>query len=202
MNRTIRRFPLVADEDSICEPSIAMALYENEDLITNIHGFYQEKDYSEFSNTVGSVGESINSKERFSDRLTIVNEDKSDAARARDEARRDLRKKRQAYLSSEMKSAPKPAFQRPVQTTSPKSVSHLPVNELSHLINNLHQDDYILAEVAPVYKEPDNSSNLKNKKNNYDFLKRSQIYNNRDYQTHKERKVAQELNLTRFEDVN
>lgn len=34
------------------------------------------------------------------------------------------------------------------------------------------------------------------KKNNYDFLKKSQIYNKKEHQSEKERKIAQELNLT------
>ena len=38
--------------------------------------------------------------------------------------------------------------------------------------------------------------NLGPKKNNFDFLKKSQIYNKKENQTEKERKVAQELNLT------
>ena len=38
----------------------------------------------------------------------------------------------------------------------------------------------------------------KAKKNNYDFLKKSQIYNKKNKQTEQERQVAQELNLTRI----
>ena len=40
----------------------------------------------------------------------------------------------------------------------------------------------------------------KAKKNNYDFLKKSQIYNKKNKQTEQERQVAQELNLTRITD--
>ncbi|MDU6352297.1 MAG: cystathionine gamma-synthase, partial [Streptococcus mitis] len=36
------------------------------------------------------------------------------------------------------------------------------------------------------------------KKNNYDFLKKSQIYNKKNQQKEQERQVAQELNLTRI----
>ena len=35
MSKTVRRFPLVADGEPVSNPSKAMALYENEDLITN-----------------------------------------------------------------------------------------------------------------------------------------------------------------------
>ncbi|HEO7582219.1 TPA: hypothetical protein VBL43_001437, partial [Streptococcus agalactiae] len=53
-----------------------------------------------------------------------------------------------------------------------------------------------------IFQEPDNTPNPKTKKNNFDFLKRSQVYNKQDNQFHKERAKAQELNLTRFKDIN
>ena len=68
--------------------------------------------------------------------------------------------------------------------------------------DHLHQDTYILAELPKNYSEPKNPSRKENKKNNYDFLKTSQIYNQKEKQEYQERHVAQELNLERFEDVN
>ena len=76
------------------------------------------------------------------------------------------------------------------------------VTELSHLSDRLQQESYILAEIPIIFQEPDNTPNPKTKKNNFDFLKRSQVYNKQDNQFHKERAKAQELNLTRFKDIN
>jgi hypothetical protein len=65
----------------------------------------------------------------------------------------------------------------------------------------LHQETYILADIKPEYKVPNNAEqNRKNNKNNYDFLKNSQIYNRPDSRQRSERKVAQELNLTKIDD--
>ncbi len=69
------------------------------------------------------------------------------------------------------------------------------------MADKLRQEDYILAELPIVYQEPVNASRKSSKKNNYDFLKRSQIYNKKENQSHKEAFFAQELNLSRFEDV-
>lgn len=41
------QFPLVADDMPVIESGRQMNLYENEDLISNIHGFYQDKDYND-----------------------------------------------------------------------------------------------------------------------------------------------------------
>ena len=45
-------------------------------------------------------------------------------------------------------------------------------------------------------QETSKEEHLGPKKNNYDFLKKSQIYNKKENQSEKERKIAQELNLT------
>lgn len=45
MNRGSRRFPLIADDEPVMSPLVKMNLYDNEDLINNIRGFYQEKTY-------------------------------------------------------------------------------------------------------------------------------------------------------------
>ena len=47
MIRNQRRFPFVADGEPVSNPPKVMALYENEDLITNIHGAYQDKNYDD-----------------------------------------------------------------------------------------------------------------------------------------------------------
>lgn len=198
MSKTVRRFPLVADGVPVSKPPKAMALYENEDLITNIHGTYHEKDYDDVTKDYNFVGKTENDAER----IKTVSDGKSYAELARDEARRDIKKKRQAYLSNDVKKMPSKAnFQQQLKVTLPKAPAK-PTNKLSHLTEKMHQEDYILAEIPVTYKEPDNSSVPKPKKNNYDFLKRSQIYNKEAQQSQREHKVAQELNLTRFDDAN
>ena len=173
-----------------------MALYENEDLITNIHGAYQDKSYDDVTRDYNFVGKD----EQDASRIESVTQGKSYAELAREEARRDIRRKRQDYLSKEVKAPSKAALQQQLKATLPKKTAK-PTSSLSHLAEKLHQDDYILAEIPVTYKKPDNSSTIKPKKNNYDFLKESQIYNKEVLQSQREHKVSQELNLTRFDDA-
>lgn len=196
MIRNQRRFPLVADGEPVSNPPKVMALYENEDLITNIHGAYQDKSYDDVTRDYDFVGKD----EQDASRIESVTQGKSYAELAREEARRDIRRKRQDYLSKEVKAPSKAALQQQLKATLPKKTAK-PKSSLSHLAEKLHQDDYILAEIPVTYKKPDNSSTIKPKKNNYDFLKESQIYNKEVLQSQREHKVAQELNLTRFDDA-
>ena len=48
MHRQRRQFPLIPDGESCLQEPISMRLYENEDLITNIRGPDQDKDYNDF----------------------------------------------------------------------------------------------------------------------------------------------------------
>ncbi|WP_324609586.1 hypothetical protein [Streptococcus equinus] len=190
--RNQRRFPLVADGEPVSNPPKVMALYENEDLITNIHGDYRDKNYDDVTKDYNFGDKDKND--------ASANQGKTYAELAREEARRDIRKKRQAYLSKEVKKTSKAAMQQQLKTPLPKRAVK-PKNDLSHFAEKMHQDDYILAEIPVTYKKPDNSSTVKPTKNNYDFLKRSQIYNKEALQSQRDHKVAQELNLTRFDDV-
>ena len=56
MIRNQRRFPFVADGEPVSNPPKVMALYENEDLITNIHGAYQDKNYDDVTRDYNFVG--------------------------------------------------------------------------------------------------------------------------------------------------
>ena len=47
MHRQRRQFPLIPDGESCLQEPVSMCLDENEDLITNIRGPYQEKDYND-----------------------------------------------------------------------------------------------------------------------------------------------------------
>ena len=65
----------------------------------------------------------------------------------------------------------------------------------------LSQSHYILAaEINHIYTDTDEKQVPSPKKNNYDFLKKSQIYNKKNKQREQERQLAQELNLTRITD--
>lgn len=185
MDRTHRPFPLVADNEPVIVPDRQMNLYDEGDLINNIHGTYQEKTYDQEKSPI-SVTSPVKALPK--------KEPDSLAAKARKEAKKDLKAKRQAMLDTD----PKPAFTiKTRQAATPKKPAG---NDLSRLGQKLAQETYILAELPPRYTQPQNESQTKPKKNNYDFLKRSQIYNKKELQSQKERRMAQELNLTRFED--
>ena len=63
----------------------------------------------------------------------------------------------------------------------------------------LTQSHYILAEeVSHISTHAEQKETSGPKKNNYDFLKKSQIYNKKNQQKEQERQVAQELHLTRI----
>ena len=71
--------------------------------------------------------------------------------------------------------------------------------EFAKYSQNLSQSHYILAETVSQVDSPAPTSEKSHpKKNNYDFLKKSQIYNKKSKQKEQERQVAQELNLTRM----
>lgn len=202
---TDQQFPLIADGQPIIESNVYMRLYDNEDLISNIHGYYQEKDYSDNTRNYEFLSQTDNASRVSAEREQSHQEGKSYAEIAREKARQDVKEKRQAYLGKELKMPTKPVFSKKkavsTLTSKQKEVAERPKTELSRFTEKLSQDDYILAEIPKQFKEPKNESKQGIKKNNYDFLKRSQIYNRQDNQVNKERSIAQELNLS-FEDVN
>jgi len=71
--------------------------------------------------------------------------------------------------------------------------------EFAKYSQKLGQSHYILAETVSQVEHPiADGETSHSKKNNYDFLKKSQIYNKKSKQKEQERQVAQELNLTRM----
>lgn len=197
MDKKSRIFPLVADDEIIIETPKLMKLYDNEDLITNITGHYEDKD---FDNTISGqhfVSKTSDINKTLSNRLEIHNIEKSYAAIARKEARQDIKKKRQAYLSKELSPSPRSIFPKKVLPPSSKIT-----NDLHRIASKLQQEDYILADIAKNNPDSKELSVNKQRKNNYDFLKKSQIYNKKETKQNKEKKIAQELNLSRFEDIN
>ncbi|MGT2908204.1 hypothetical protein [Streptococcus dentiloxodontae] len=243
MHRNRRKFPLIPDGEACIQAPVIMRLYDNEDLITNIRGDYQEKDYNDILPDYDFISDNVNTAQVPKDRMTSRDAGISYAQRARNEAKRDVREKRQKFLQQEIQpgshSANRSLFQKrkainagiraetktPISKPKAVTTAHQPVtaealekplNRLSskkdkvahqhsnihHLADRLQQDSYILAELPKTYQKPQNPSRKDIKKNSYDFLKHSQIYDYEERQLNQERQVAQELNLTRFEDAN
>lgn len=189
------RFPIVSDDEIMLTEMPFMDLYDESDLISNIKGDYQDKNYLEWSPITTEKKPLLQASDRLPEK-----KEKSYAELAREEARADLKRKRSAkYLTQDVsftkrykssnnvvKQANKPTA--PFQKENP--------GELAKFSDKLTQNHYILAEMAPQTQETSKEEHLGPKKNNYDFLKKSQIYNKKENQSEKERKIAQELNLT------
>ncbi|MET3559170.1 hypothetical protein ABID29_002319 [Streptococcus rupicaprae] len=184
-----------------------MDLYNDWDLISNIEGPYEDKLYREHSSLEQDNQFRANHLKKLNDppvTEAYVPRKKGDVRSysytqvARAEAREDLKKKRSApYLNFD-----KPGFKSkelPNPKPSQKDKDKAQVNTLTQAANRLKQETYITAEIKPVYQHVPPVSDDQPRKNSYDFLKTSQVYNYQESQTKKEKKVAQELNLTRFE---
>lgn len=201
---TKHQFPLVADGQPIIEAGRQMHLYENADLITNIHGYYQDKNYEDIRHEEQLVLQNQTDSYQESTRMKIIDEGRNYAEMARKRAKQDIKAKRHDYITKEMTYSAKPKYKSEKSSVSEKlrqKASH-PVTALNHLSEKLRQESYILAEIPTHYNEPKETNQPVAKKNNYDFLKRSQIYNNEEGRIHREKTIAHELNLTRLDDVN
>lgn len=201
-------FPLVGDDEVFIRELPTMDLYDDQDLISNIEGFYEDRPFSVSPHRYSQNSRRSQvdvSKEfvEFQDREPYVPRKKDTKSYsytqvARAEAREDLKKKRSApYLNFD-----KPGFKSkelPNPKPSQKDKDKAQVNTLTQAANRLKQETYITAEIKPLYQHVPPVSDEKPRKNSYDFLKTSQVYHYQESQTKKEKKVAQELNLTRFE---
>ena len=189
------RFPIVSDDEIMLTEMPFMNLYDESDLISNIKGDYQDKNYLEWSPITTEKKSPIQASDK-----RIENKEKSYAELAREEARADLKRKRSAkYLTQDVSFTKryKPSnnvVRQANQPTAPFQKEN--PGELTKFSDKLTQNHYILAEMAPQMQMPSKEEQLGPKKNNYDFLKKSQIYNKKENRSEKERKIAQELNLT------
>jgi len=186
-----------------------MDLYDESDFISNIKGEYRDKNYLEWAHITEEkpakpIEKPVEKPKKSG--LGVKKEGKSYAEVAREEARADLKKKRSAaYLPSDF-TAKKRSY--PAVTNGNTAISHQPTaffqkengSELAKYSRNLKQEQYILADIKtePSVHQPNELP--KKAKNNYDFLKTSQIYNKKELQSQRERRIAQELNLTRLEE--
>ena len=197
------RFPLVSDDEIMLTKMPVMDLYDESDFISNIKGDYRDKNYLEWSpineeETV--VSPVVNKESKPSPEPKKV--EKTYAELAREEARADLKKKRSAkYLTQDVSHTRRhngsTLVRQGNQPTAPFQKEN--PGELAKFSKNLSQSHYILAEeVGQVANPTPKTQTGKAKKNNYDFLKKSQIYNKKNKKTDQERQVAQELNLTRI----
>lgn len=81
---TDQQFPLIADGQPIIESNVYMRLYDNEDLISNIHGYYQEKDYSDNTRNYEFLSQTGNASRISAEREQSHQEGKSYAEIARE----------------------------------------------------------------------------------------------------------------------
>ena len=206
-----KSFPLISDDEVMLSEMPRMNLYDESDLISNINGDYVDKNYLEWEPIVKKIADSqVKEGKAYQGTSAIPSAEvakpapKSYAELAREEARADLKKKRSAaYLTSDF-TAKKRSY--PAVTNGNTAISHQPTaffqkengSGLSKYSRNLKQDHYILADIKVNTSLPKESP--KKSKNNYDFLKTSQIYNKKELQNQRERRIAQELNLTRLEE--
>ena len=189
------RFPIVSDDEIMLTEMPFMDLYDESDLISNIKGDYQDKNYLEWS----PITTEKNPLVQASDKLPEKKE-KSYAELAREEARADLKRKRSAkYLTQDVSFTKryKPSnnvVRQANQPTAPFQKEN--PGEFAKFSKKLAQEHYILADSTSQKPTVTDAETTVPKKNNYDFLKKSQIYNKKENQSEKERKIAQELNLT------
>ena len=199
------RFPLVSDDEVILTEMPVMNLYDESDFISNIKGEYRDKNYLEWApiteeKPAKPIEKPVEKPKKSG--LGVKKEGKSYAEVAREEARADLKKKRSAsYLTKDITPTRRhfqPSLVRQGnQPTAPFQKEN--PGEFVKYSQKLTQSHYILAEeVKSISTKNEEVSASAPKKNNYDFLKKSQIYNKKSKQTEQERRVAQELNLTRI----
>ena len=213
---TEKYFPQVGDNELMLTEMPHMNLYDETDLISNITGDYVDKNYLEWQ----PIAENTKPKhpyhqpleEPLPKRRPVRKPDfkepidkKSPANRyaeeARERAREDLKKKRTApYLTTDpvattsKRKKPFISERKPGQPTAPFQKEN--PGELLKYSKRLRQDQLILAEFESA-GEPEVAEPTE-KKNNYDFLKTSQIYN-KDQHKLKAQPIKQELDLTHLD---
>ena len=199
------RFPLVSDDEVMLTEMPVMDLYDESDFISNIKGEYRDKNYLEWApiteeKPAKPIEKPVEKPKKSG--LGVKKEGKSYAEVAREEARADLKKKRSAsYLTKDITPTRRHSQPNLVRQGNQPTAPFQKENpgEFVKYSQKLTQSHYILAEeVHSIPTKNEEVSAPAPKKNNYDFLKKSQIYNKKSKQTEQERRVAQELNLTRI----
>lgn len=185
-----KQFPLLADSEPIFDERQPMNLYEESDFISNIKGDYQEKSIYEWAPI-------SNAKHQFEEpKVKEQVEFKTDAALGREEARESVRQKRSAsYLQDDPNQAFRKDLQRRMElsrgTTKAKEES---LSNYQKVGEKLRQDRYILADLRGKTKK---SSTPQGKQDSYDFLRKSQIYQEKEQKV-TPRQTNQELDLRKL----
>ena len=197
------RFPLVSDDEIMLTKMPVMDLYDESDFISNIRGNYRDKNHLEWSPiTAESAVNAPMVSKKPEPAPEVKKVEKTYAELAREEARADLKKKRSAkYLTQDVSHTRRHSSSTHARQGSQPTAPFQKENpgEFAKFSKNLSQSHYILAEeVGQVANPTPKAQTGKAKKNNYDFLKKSQIYNKKNKKIEQERQVAQELNLTRI----
>ena len=162
------RFPIVSDDEIMLTEMPFMDLYDESDLISNIKGDYQDKNYLEWSPITTEKKPLVQASDKLPEK-----KEKSYAELAREEARADLKRKRSAkYLTQDVSFTKryKPSnnvVRQANQPTAPFQKEN--PGELAKFSDKLTQNHYILAEMAPQTQETSKEEHLGPKKNNYDF---------------------------------
>ena len=199
------RFPLVSDDEIMLTAMPVMDLYDESDFISNIKGDYQEKNYLDWAPISEDVPVKPLEKQAEKPQKTalgVKKEGKTYAEKAREEARADLKKKRSAtYLTKDVihtrRHSQPTLVRKGNQPTAPFQKEN--PGEFIKYSQKLTQSHYILAEeIKHISTDSVEKQARTANKNNYDFLKKSQIYNKKNKQIEQERQLAQELNLTRI----
>ena len=102
MHRQRRQFPLIPDGESCLQEPVSMRLYENEDLITNIRGPYQDKDYNDLLPNYDFLSAKPSNRKQAPKRVETQEAGMTYAEEAREKAKRDVREKRQKFLRQEV----------------------------------------------------------------------------------------------------
>lgn len=195
MERRFSQFPIVSDNETVISPIKEMDLYDTGELITNIRQGYRRRSHLP---SQAPVMTERRSERKFLAQKTELYSEPVYKSQSREIAKQDIKEKKRAYLTTDTKKHSFVLRQDKTPVSTKVSTEHLSV--IGRAAAKLEQDEYILAEIPRSYRQPDNmDAAAKPKKNSYDFLKQSQIYNYPENQVRKERQVAQELNLTRFE---
>ena len=199
------RFPLVSDDEIMLTAMPVMDLYDESDFISNIKGDYQEKNYLDWAPIsedvpVKPLEKQVEKPQKTA--LGVKKEGKTYAEKAREEARADLKRKRSAtYLTKDVihtrRHSQPTLVRKGNQPTAPFQKEN--PGEFIKYSQKLTQSHYILAEeIKHISTDSIEKQARTANKNNYDFLKKSQIYNKKNKQIEQERQLAQELNLTRI----
>ena len=199
------RFPLVSDDEIMLTAMPVMDLYDESDFISNIKGDYQEKNYLDWAPIsedvpVKPLEKQVEKPQKTA--LGVKKEGKTYAEKAREEARADLKKKRSAtYLTKDVihtrRHSQPTLVRKGNQPTAPFQKEN--PGEFIKYSQKLTQSHYILAEeIKHISTDSVEKQARTANKNNYDFLKKRQIYNKKNKEIEQERQLAQELNLTRI----